>query len=177
MEASLRISKLDSAKRQLEVAVRLYFASDDPVSTHTLASAAYNVLRDISAQRQSPGMLLKDTLIQMLRPETRDMFRRKVNEAENFFKHADRDHDASFEFYPGLTEVFLLDACDQYYRLTGESSPLFKLYRGWYAANNPELFDFSKHFASFHQSAQQIAAMGRGTYFATFLPPVTAMQI
>lgn len=178
MEQSLHISKLDSAKRQLDVAIRLYFFSDDPVSTHTLASAAYNVIRDVTAQRTGPRMLVKDTLTQMLRPEAQELFRRKLNEAENFFKHADRDHDSTFEFFPGLTELFLLDACDQYYRLTGEATPSFKLFRGWFAANHPEFFDLSRQGgAHCEKSAEQIVAMGRATFFATFIPREMRLQI
>jgi hypothetical protein len=39
----LKISKLDAAKRQLEVAIRLYFYFGDPVAIHTLTAAAYNI--------------------------------------------------------------------------------------------------------------------------------------
>lgn len=177
MEHALQISKLDAARRQLEVAVRLYFSNDDPVSIHTLAAAAYNVIRDVSSKRNATPMLLKDTVAQMLRPGMQKLFRAKVNEAENFFKHADRDHEGSFEFFPTLSEYFLIDACDQYYRLTGEAPPVFKLFRGWFIANHPDFFDFSAHGgAQLQKPAEQIVAMGRGTFFKTFLGPAMSMQ-
>jgi len=47
----LTISKLDAAKRQLETVIRLYFVHGDPVSIHTLTSAAYNVIRDVNKKR------------------------------------------------------------------------------------------------------------------------------
>ena len=57
MTARLQISKLDAARRQLEIAVRLYFAEDDPVSIHTLTSAAYQLLSDINRALGGPPML------------------------------------------------------------------------------------------------------------------------
>jgi hypothetical protein len=48
MGATLRISKLDAAKRQLETAITLYFNSGDWVSIHALAGAAYMIIRDVN---------------------------------------------------------------------------------------------------------------------------------
>lgn len=45
------ISKIDAAKRQLETAITLYFQNGDPVSIHTLAAAAYDVLHALCKVR------------------------------------------------------------------------------------------------------------------------------
>jgi hypothetical protein len=52
-----------------------------------------------------------------------------VNEAENFFKHAHRDHDITLDCNPDLTELLIIDACAQYKKLTSEEPPLFIIYR------------------------------------------------
>ncbi len=49
----ITISKLDAASRQLQTAISLWFTSDDPVSVHALAFAAYEVLHTISKKRNS----------------------------------------------------------------------------------------------------------------------------
>ena len=54
LKQKLRLTKLDAARRQLETAVRLYFHEGDPVSTHTLAAAAYNVLRALNKRQGGP---------------------------------------------------------------------------------------------------------------------------
>lgn len=54
---TLHISKLDSARRQLETAVRLFFVDGDPVSVHTLAAAAGEVLADLARQEEKVGLL------------------------------------------------------------------------------------------------------------------------
>ncbi|MGI8569030.1 MAG: hypothetical protein ACR2KT_08130 [Methylocella sp.] len=47
----VRIGKLDAARRQLRTAITLWFNDGDPVSVHTLAYAAYEVIHAISEKR------------------------------------------------------------------------------------------------------------------------------
>jgi hypothetical protein len=130
MDQELLISKLDAAKRQLETAIRLYFQSVDPVSIHTLTAAAYNIIRNINEKRGGNPMLTKEKILEYVKAEFQKMFRDKINEAENFFKHADRDHESTLTFNPCESEMLILDACSQYYKLTGEDLPLFAVFRG-----------------------------------------------
>lgn len=176
MKKEIKISKLDAAKRQLETVIRLYFSSGDPVSIHTLAAAAYNVIRDVTAKRGAEPMMLKDQMIEYVKPEYKQMFREKVNEAENFFKHADRDHEATLDFNPDMSELLILDACLQYQRLTGELPPLFLIYRGWIIANYPDIYIFPEELKrTVHATAPSVREMGRVKYFDAMLPSV--MQI
>ena len=101
----LTVGKLDAARRQLDTAIRLYFAYGDPVSIHALAGAAYQLLDDLIAKRGGPDGI-KDLLLTMAKPESVDVVRQKLNEAQNFFKHADRDHDGVLEFRPKRQSYF-----------------------------------------------------------------------
>jgi hypothetical protein len=122
----VKLSKLDVARRQLETAIRLYFSMGDPVSIHTLTSAAYQVLRDLNkAHAWAP--MLKDALPELVRQEDRDAVTKKLNEAVNFFKHADRDRAEVLEFKQEQTELFLFDACQKYRLLTSEAVPVLLL--------------------------------------------------
>ena len=51
MNPQLKLSKLDCARRQLELAIELYFLERDPVSIHTLVGAARQLLADINKHR------------------------------------------------------------------------------------------------------------------------------
>lgn len=49
--AQLHITKLAGAQRQLRAAVRMFFAGEDELAIHSVASAAYRVLSDLKAER------------------------------------------------------------------------------------------------------------------------------
>jgi hypothetical protein len=105
----LQISKLDAAHRQLQTAIRMWFYDADPVSTHALAYAAYEVVHDVSKARNPnrPDMLFDSKHI---KPDKRKEFIRTFKEAANFFKHANRDPHAFVNFTPGLTQVLIFYA-------------------------------------------------------------------
>ena len=128
---TLKVAKLDAARRQLDTAIRLYFAQGDPVSIHTLAGAAYQLLDDLIAKHGGPEGF-KDLLLKWAKPGSVDLVRQRLNEAQNFFKHADRDHEGVLDFRPEATELFLLDACERYFVLTGEAVPSFDVFRAWF---------------------------------------------
>jgi hypothetical protein len=49
--AKIHITKLAAAERQLRAAIRPYFAGEDELAIHTVASAAYRLLADLKAER------------------------------------------------------------------------------------------------------------------------------
>lgn len=49
--ASLHITKLAAAKRQLQAAIRMYFIPEDDLAVHTVAAAVYGILKDLKRQR------------------------------------------------------------------------------------------------------------------------------
>ena len=85
MDKKLKISKLDAAKRQIETAIRLYFGMGDPVSTHTLISAAYNVIRDINKKRGGKKLIMKDGFMEYIKEGHEREVWQLINKAENFF--------------------------------------------------------------------------------------------
>jgi len=177
MDRILKISKLDSTKRQLETAIRLYFSNGDPVSIHTLVSAAYNVIRDINANRGGQRLILKEQFLDYIKDGHEKEIREKINEAENFFKHADRDPDSTIDFNPGQSEFLIIEACSVYYKLTGEFPPLFKLYQIWFIVNRQELFNFPEELEQvISMRRQDIIRLGKEAYLNTFLPIIFRMN-
>lgn len=49
--ATLHVTKLAAAKRQLQAAIRLFFMEEDELAIHTVASAAYGLLKDLKRDR------------------------------------------------------------------------------------------------------------------------------
>jgi hypothetical protein len=133
----VQLNKLDAARRQLETAIKLYFAHDDEVSIHTLGAAAYSLIRDINQHRQGEPML-KDLHL-LLNDELAREFRRYINSPENFLKHADKDPDGVGELEPKWTEVLIWEASRKYCEMTGIQNKLFITFVLWFVAHQPEL--------------------------------------
>jgi hypothetical protein len=177
MSAELIISKLDAARRQLETAVRLYFHEAEPVSIHTLTAAAYNVLRHITARRGGTPMIIKDQLTQYIRKEYIDQYKMKLNEAENFFKHADKDPDDALKFRPVQTDLLLWDGCQKYRELTSEAVPMLTLFITWYVLNNPELYILPPEAKDLARKLQtSYKGFSRKQFFAEVLPLVSNLR-
>lgn len=170
---NITISKLDAARRQLETAIRLYFANGDPVSIHTLAAAAYNIVKDVNKNRGGTPLFLKEEFLDYIKEGHEKEVRKLINAAENFFKHADYDHDAIFDFNPGHSEMLIHEACRVFQRLTGEQSFLFKLFQIWFATNNPLLFRLPEEYKRILESiAAEFPYSSREIFFAEALPLV-----
>lgn len=138
----LKISKLDAVRRQLETAVRLYFAYGDPVSIHTLSAAAYNVVQDINSHKEGLRLIAKDRFLDYIKEGHEKEVRTLINSAENFFKHADRDHESTLDFNPAQTDFLTFEASVVYRQLSGENPPLLRLYEVWFISQHPNLFKF-----------------------------------
>ena len=132
----MNVSKIDAAKRQLETAITLYFSNTDPVSVHTLAAAAHEILYVICKARGLESVL-KDIAKRKIRKGKEKEYIDKLHEAQNFFKHGRRDPDASHKFKPELTEFFIYDACFMYIQLTKETPKPFFIFNFWFNISHP----------------------------------------
>lgn len=153
----IEIGKLDAARRQLDVAVRIFFSHGDEIALHTLAAAARNVLFDLCSHRKVKPPMSIDSLVEdFTKPEHRDLIRRKLRQPENFFKHADRDPEERLIFNSEAIEFRLLEAVEAYLALTRESVPIFQTYRAWWMLKNQDILT--------HLPADLRAKMGRIQY-------------
>ncbi len=51
LKGTLQISKMAAAQRQLDAAIRMFFDREDELAIHTVAAAAFQVLRDLTKKR------------------------------------------------------------------------------------------------------------------------------
>jgi len=132
------ISKVDAARRNLAAAIRLFFEHGDPIAIHTLGAAAQSIIRDIAKSRG-----LEHTSILHdhpdIPPEARKQWIDILNAPRNFFKHADRDPDATLEFDPAANETLLLDAVLILSEIDKRHLSEASVYIGWFTTANPAL--------------------------------------
>src|SRR5258708_7500140 len=121
-----KLSKLEAARRQLETAISLYFNGGDPVSTHTLANSAMEVLSDLNKAWKGTPMISDLEASGAIRPDKLDVARQVFRGPQNFFKHADKDPNGVLDFHPEVPAGFILSAVEKYRELSGENPPIMR---------------------------------------------------
>lgn len=136
--STIRITKLDAARRQLRTAISLWFANGDPISIHTLAFAAYEVIHKVSEKKGRTEKLLWDS--PKIKDEYRNEFISHSKKHANFFKHADRDIDSSIEFNPATTDIVILFSMHGLRIMSIEETIDEKAFIYWHMLHNPQFF-------------------------------------
>ncbi|WBU39769.1 hypothetical protein [Marinobacter alkaliphilus] len=156
MNDFVEISKMDAARRQLTVAIELYFRGFDAISIHTLSAAARNVLDNLCSHRGvKVPIRLESMLNEMIKPEHQKNVRNKFRKSENFFKHADKDPDGTLRFNPISTEYTILEAVESYAALSNELPPMLLAFRTWWMLHNQDLLnDASNQFSEMLKAIQ-----------------------
>lgn len=133
--APLQLTKFDVAERQLNQAILLFFDEQDPVSIHTLAEAAAQVLYDIR-KLTGASSIARDT--DRIRPEFHREWLAAVFSSRNFFKHADKDKDAVHTFKEEFNHYSLLDGVNMYVSAKKSWTPESAVYFAWFSTMYPQ---------------------------------------
>jgi hypothetical protein len=135
MAASL--TKRVVAQRQLVAAIRLFFDHADLVPVYSLAANAWEIV-DTLATRAGIDSISDQTREHIL--PGKNLKSDYINSPyRNFFKHADRDPDASVPpLKDGNVESVVFLAVEDYLRLFGMSPVEFQVYQLWYLAKYEE---------------------------------------
>ena len=134
---TIRVSKLNAARRQLDCAIELWFADKDQVSVHTLAAAAHQIIHDIN-QKKDGGKLFFDSAI--IKDEHRSEFITIIKNAMNFFKHADKDAEEILEFAPLSSIMFMTFSIVGLEMLGETSNDIEYVFFYWLAIHHPTWF-------------------------------------
>lgn len=144
----IQTTKLDAARRQLETAISLLFHSGDAISTHTLAYAAFGILKDVAAHRGASAVLT--TAEALATAGKKGEFWKGFNRAGNFFKHADRDPTAVLVGMPEEENEALISIALSIYVGLGciKSIELHAFALWWSCINFQDIDDVKEPFAS-----------------------------
>lgn len=140
----LLLSKFDVAERQLLQAITMFFRNEDPVSIHTLAEAASQVLYDIRETCGETGFLRDTDLIQ---EDMTGLVSSLLSESRNFFRHGDLDSDARHAFKPVFNHVSLIDAINMYSTIKKKYGPETFVFLVWYSREYPNHIENGSDYA------------------------------
>jgi hypothetical protein len=144
----IKIGKLEAARRQLETAISLYFDGGDPVSIHTLACAATEILSDLNKACNGTPMISDLQASDLIRPDKIKFVQEAFRKPQNFFKHADNDANDVLDFHPEIPTGFMLASIVKYRELSGEKPPKMRAFELWFQIHWPQLFHFSREKAN-----------------------------
>ena len=133
--ATLNLNKFEVAERQLNQAIQLFFDEGDPISIHTLAEAAAQVLYDIR-EEFGANSLTRDS--DRIWPEFKKEWLASLFSSRNFFKHADRDPKAVHEFKEEFNRFSIMDAVNMYLTAKRSWSPESIVLLLWFCTMYPK---------------------------------------
>jgi hypothetical protein len=153
----MKVKKIDVAREQIETAIVLFFKDDAPISVHTLGSAAFQILKDISDINN--GNFAFELSVR-IKPEFLKLYWNKFNAAANFFKHADKDHDSELEFNDNINELLLIQCCLGYKEVAKVTTDTMIIYANWMALFYPKLFGKESQFDLTNIDRKQMKIIG-----------------
>jgi hypothetical protein len=137
-------TKPDAVRRQLEAAIRMLFSGEDPLAVHTVAAAAFRIVRDLA--EKSGKSSFHESVKQMIRPGKENKFWGMLNKSVNFLKHADSDPTEMLELEEELNDDFIGIACLYYESLGNKLTPIMVAYMGWWIFLNPDFINKTAQF-------------------------------
>ena len=132
------VSKIDAATAQIKTAIRLYFEDRDPISVHTLATAAGEIIALICKARGIASM--RADFLSNIRPERQKEIIDALNKARNFFKHADQGdpNEILKDFTDDRNFIALIFVCNDL-ELLGIALPEARMFGAWVSIVEPQL--------------------------------------
>ena len=128
------LTKEEAARRQIDRAIQMYLEDDDHICTHVLVSAASTLLRQYCEKIGLASCY--DSIIERVQPKFRKQFVEIKNRPFNFFKHADKDHDKTLEFFNEEINAFnLYIALLDYQIAFQQTTTAMILFRVWFLVN------------------------------------------
>lgn len=140
------VNKLDAAYEQLNTAIFLFFQDLNPISVHTLAGAALQILNDhvIDKNAVYDNNLIAHYDSIYIKDERRAEYHKAIMKYRNFFKHADKDANSKINFNPKVNEFFILEAIHVYdvvCDVKAVEKPILAIFLFWFIFNNPDLIE------------------------------------
>lgn len=145
--AKIIIGKLESVKRQTDVAIRLFAENDDPIAVHVLASSAFRILRDLA--EKDDNNFAREKFKTSINPEKENEFWAAFNKCYNFFKHSDRDPTESICFEEKVNDYLLFFVCLCWTSLKQNLTKNMICYSSWFIQRHPEMIPDNHILAPF----------------------------
>lgn len=99
-----------------------------------------------------------------------------MREHQNFFKHAEKDHENSIDFNPDLTEYHIFDAILKYREMSGEQVIFFNIFQGWFSGHHMEMLIYPEDQKEFILNTMRMYGGNRLEFFSEMLQASTKLK-
>ncbi|MBN23111.1 MAG: hypothetical protein CL678_17635 [Bdellovibrionaceae bacterium] len=130
-------NKIKIAEIQINTSIEMLFENKHPVSIHTVASAGFRIVRDLAELKNIEEYIqIKDHIKTGMEKE----FWKYINRPSNYFKHADKDPEKTFDgIDEKVNEFTILWAIRIYRGLGGQLSVEMRGFLAWFMCLYPDL--------------------------------------
>jgi len=133
----IKVNKIEAVRRQLDAAIRMLFANEDPLAIHTLSMATFRILRDLAAKHDESYM--HKVVGSMIKPGMEIKFWKFLHGPSNFLKHADKDAEAILNnLDEKVNDFIILISCFYYQDLGYQYTPEMITLVSWCTALFPD---------------------------------------
>ena len=131
----IRVKKVEAASRQIDTAIRMTFAAEDPVAIQAVNGGIHRIIQDYYRSRGDIEAYLR--LADWIAPGNEARFWRYFNAAAEFLKPGDWDPEAVFDLEEDTNDFMIVFAARWYHRLGLAVTREMRVFATWYVACNP----------------------------------------
>ena len=132
------IDKREAACRQIECAIRLVASPEDEFAVHTLAMAAFGILKDLAAA-YDPDYEVK------FKPFFTRIGWSRLTKTSNFLKHANKDSLGVFDSFDPRENDWAIGFSLLLYRsVQGNLTPTMAAFHCWMVIRHPDEFQIAE---------------------------------
>jgi len=133
------LTKRDAVIRQLDAAIRLFFAEGDMIAVHTLVGASLQLMLE---HGQPQGIKSRLRTSDFIHEHRLREWIAALNRTQNFLKHADKDRDAVLQYSEESTILLVVETVLLAESLCWHKESKAQLaFKAWFFAEYPELID------------------------------------
>jgi hypothetical protein len=133
--ALLRINKIEAVGREIDSAIHLTFAAEDPVAIHAIAAEIHRIMQDFYRSRGEIEAYLR--LGDWIAPGHEARFWRYFNASAEFLKAGAWEPEALFDLDEDTNDFLIVFAARWYHKMGQTVTRDMRVFATWYVACNP----------------------------------------
>ncbi|MCG2690411.1 hypothetical protein L6252_04025 [Candidatus Parcubacteria bacterium] len=144
----IRSTQLEVALRQLNVAIKLFFAESDQFAIYSLVRNAEEIISKLVKERN--GQSLWDISLSLVKPEYKEEVRKFADDPRNDLKHRIHKENEKLVLNTILNDYFLLacvNAVHIYYLEEFKRNKDLLVFNMWFRTNFPQYFQQEEKYS------------------------------